>query len=323
MLRQENEIHPPRVSIGLPVYNGENFIQETLDSLLAQTFQNFELIICDNASTDRTETICREYATKDKRIRYYRNSENLGAAKNYNRTFELSTGQYFKWAAHDDLCAPEFLERCVEILDTCPSVILCYPQEHWIDDKGNIIKTNSDLLNLRSPKVTQRFKQYHDIWYQRGYMPAMVFGLIRANELNKTKLIEEYVWADLPLCAELALRGEFYEIPEYLFFYRYHSQTSRALRKKSGNSSVLTWYNPNKKKAIAMLNWNLLLQYIKVINRVPLNLYEKVYCYFQMGRWASWKWKKLIWELVRTTIQLQSIYFQVIKEKIHPKTIRS
>lgn len=304
MLRQNNETDHPRVSIGLPVYNGENFIQETLDSLLAQTFPNFELIICDNASTDNTETICQEYSTKDKRIRYYRNSKNLGAAKNYNRTFELSTAQYFKWAAHDDLCAPEFLERCVEILDSYPSVILCYPQEHWIDENGNIIKTNSDLLNLRSPKATQRFKQYHDIWHQRGYMPAMVFGLIRANELNKTKLIEEYIWADLPLCAELALRGEFYEIPEYLFFYRYHSQTSRAIRKKSGGSGLLAWYNPNHKKAITMVNWTIFLQYLKVINRVPLSWSAKAYCYGQMVRWVSWKWKRLGWELLRTALQL-------------------
>ncbi|MBS0016773.1 MAG: glycosyltransferase family 2 protein, partial [Arthrospira sp. SH-MAG29] len=135
----------PRVSIGLPVYNGENFIQETLDCLLSQTFDDFELIICDNASTDRTEEICRDYAARDKRIRYYRHPENLGAAKNYNRTFELSTAEYFKWAAHDDLYAPEFLERCVEALDTHPSTVLCYPQEYWIDEQGNPLKSHADI----------------------------------------------------------------------------------------------------------------------------------------------------------------------------------
>lgn len=304
----------PRVSIGIPVYNGENFIQETLESLLNQTFDDFELIICDNASSDRTEEICRDYAARDGRIRYYRNDENLGAAKNYNLTFELARGEYFKWAAHDDLYAGEFLEKCVEILDNHPGVILCYSQEYWIDENGNTIKNHSNILNLRSPKPTDRFKQYHDLWHQRKYMPGhMVFGLVRTDELKKTKLIEEYIWADLPLSAELALRGEFYEIPEYLFFYRYHSQTSRAIRKESGGSGLLSWYNPNQKKAIVLANWTVLFQYLKVINRVPLSWSEKAYCYGQMGKWVSWKWKRLGWELIRTATQGGNLYFKKTK----------
>ena len=99
----------PRVSIGLPVYNGENFLEFALDSILGQTFQDFELIISDNASTDATESICRRYAAKDSRIRYYRNPNNQGAAQNYNRVFALARGEYFKWAAHDDVCKPNYL----------------------------------------------------------------------------------------------------------------------------------------------------------------------------------------------------------------------
>src|SRR5262245_38883261 len=114
----------PRVSIGLPVYNGERYLAETLNSMLAQTFEDFELIICDNASTDQTEQICRFYAGKDTRICYVRNATNLGAAKNYRRTFELSSGDYFRWANCDDLFAPESLACCVEILDWKPSVVL-------------------------------------------------------------------------------------------------------------------------------------------------------------------------------------------------------
>ena len=300
----------PRVSIGMPVYNGENFIQETLDCLLSQTFDDFELIICDNASTDRTEEICRDYAARDKRIRYYRHPENLGAAKNYNRTFELSTAEYFKWAAHDDLYAPEFLERCVEALDSHPSAVLCYPQEYWIDEQGNPLKSHADILNLRSPKPTERFKQYHDLWQQRKYMPGhMVFGLMRTDELRKTQLIGDYIWADLPLAAELALRGEFYEIPQPLFFYREHSQTSRAIRKDAGSLALLNWYNSQTTRKFSLTNWTLLFQYIKVINRVPITFSEKLYCYGQMGRWVSWKWKRLGWELMQDAVQAPSVFF--------------
>ncbi|MBD2214537.1 glycosyltransferase family 2 protein [Nostoc linckia FACHB-104] len=98
-----------RLSIGLPVYNGKKFIRESIDCILNQTFQDFELIISDNASTDNTEKICREYAAKDNRIRYYRNAKNIGCARNFHRAFELSTGEYFKWVAYDDLHAPEYL----------------------------------------------------------------------------------------------------------------------------------------------------------------------------------------------------------------------
>src|SRR6266536_1939108 len=105
-----------RVSIGLPVFNGERFVAEAIDSILAQTFEDFELIISDNASTDGTEEICRCYAEKDERIRFVRNRENYGAAFNFNQTFHLSSGGYFKW-----------VEGLVEV--ECGPVVLPIPYE--------------------------------------------------------------------------------------------------------------------------------------------------------------------------------------------------
>lgn len=232
-------VNNPYVSIGLPVYNGEQYLRETLDSILAQTFTDFELIISDNASTDNTEGICREYADRDKRISYYRNLKNIGAAGNYNRTFELSSGRYFKWAAHDDLIAPEFLERCVAVLDSEPSVVVCYTREVCIDEKGQPLRKRGNLLNLRSSKPRERFKEYHDLWYKRGFTHAnQCFALIKSSALAKTPLIGSYVWSELALGAELLLLGEFYEIPEYLFFFRYHENTSRSTKKKSWLSAA-------------------------------------------------------------------------------------
>ncbi len=107
----------PRVSIGMPVYNGGLFIREALDSLLAQTFTDFELIISDNASTDGTESICREYADKDARIRYVRQAQNLGAAANFKFVLDESVGEYFMWAAADDVWLPTFVRVCVGLLE--------------------------------------------------------------------------------------------------------------------------------------------------------------------------------------------------------------
>src|SRR5262245_20089689 len=101
--------HAPRVSVGIPVRNGQRFLADALDSLLAQTFTDFEIIVCDNASTDRTEQICRRYLARDPRVRYHRNARDIGPAANHNVGFQMSRGEYFRWHAHDDMVAPEYL----------------------------------------------------------------------------------------------------------------------------------------------------------------------------------------------------------------------
>ncbi|MCT7961886.1 glycosyltransferase family 2 protein [Laspinema sp. D1] len=116
----------PKVSIGMPVYNGEPFIREALDSLLAQTFTDFELIISDNASTDGTEAICQEYAAKDKRIRYIRQTENRGAAANFQFVLDEAVGEYFMWAAHDDTWTKDYLLNATNTL-TDRSISFCFP----------------------------------------------------------------------------------------------------------------------------------------------------------------------------------------------------
>src|SRR5215470_5950299 len=147
-----------RVSIGLPVYNGAHFLKEALDALLSQTFGDFELIISDNASTDGTQEICRAYASIDRRIRYYRHEQNRGAAWNHNNVFRLSTSEYFKWAAHDDVCAPQYLERCVKVLDHTHVTVLCYTQSIIIDEHGKHLRHYSARCGVRSPRPYERFR---------------------------------------------------------------------------------------------------------------------------------------------------------------------
>src|SRR2546423_2625235 len=149
----------PLISIGMPVYNGAQFISQALDSLLKQTFADFEIIICDNASTDGTEEICSEYARRDQRIRYYRNPINLGLAGNCRRVLEVARGKYFKYAAHDDLCAPRLLERCVEVLENKPDVILAYPKTMLLDEASGKLSEYDDRQNLQSPRASERFAQ--------------------------------------------------------------------------------------------------------------------------------------------------------------------
>ena len=103
--------HTPRLSIGLPVYNGERYLAQVLDDLLAQTFADFEIIVSDNASTDRTPEICASRIKRDPRVRYFKNTRNVGAINNFNRVFHLSKAPLFKWVASDDVHRPTYLQK--------------------------------------------------------------------------------------------------------------------------------------------------------------------------------------------------------------------
>lgn len=286
----------PRVSIGMPVYNGEQFLEQALDSILAQTFGDFELIISDNCSTDKTQAICQSYAAKDQRIRYYRNEYNLGAGKNFNRVAELATAEYFRWACYDDLCAPELLERCVEVLDHNPAVVLCYPKSVIVDEHGQHLENYDDDLHLSFPKPHQRYQRFHQR-YRHGARCNVLFGLIRTNVLKMTPLMGNYPSSDVILLAELALLGEYYEVPEYLFLRREHPQTSRRAHHAFRNR--LAWYAPDKKGKLHLTRWKWFFEYLAAIRRVQMNWGEKARCYMQMTNWVIWNWFWLVKDLIK------------------------
>src|SRR5207247_8787636 len=152
------ETRKPRVSVGLPVYNGEKFLSEALDSIIAQSFEDLELIISSNASTDGTDEICRAYVARDKRIRYYRNETNIGVDGNFNRVFQLSSGEYFKWASADDICGPDLIAKCLRVLDSDSSVVLAYPKTRFIDEIGGLLDWNDPGWDLRSDDAVERMR---------------------------------------------------------------------------------------------------------------------------------------------------------------------
>jgi glycosyltransferase involved in cell wall biosynthesis len=278
----------PRVSIGVPVYNGDKYIEEVLDSLLTQTFEDFELIVSDNASTDRTPEICQAYAARDSRIRYYRHEENRGAAWNFNHVVELAQGEYFKWAAADDICAPSLIAKCVEILDGDKSVILCYSKTRVIaEDGSSIYPTPSYLSQTNSPQPQRRFRNV----LLDGIWCFEVFGLIRTDVLRKTPLIGKYYGSDKVLLAYLSLLGQFREISEELFFRRSHpdQSTNLTVREKAA------WIAPQVTKRIPF-QIEALMGYVSAIWQAPITMSQSVQCYFALLRLLLKldKWKKLL-----------------------------
>ncbi len=288
----------PLVSIGVPVYNAENFVEQALDALVHQTWTNLEIIICDNSSTDRTEDICRKFAASDQRIKYYRNAMNLGAGRNYNRVFELSRGEYFKWAAHDDVCAPAFIEQCLQTLLDQPDVVLVFPRMIDIDEKGDPIigKAISDFPRGQrgsSEIAHQRFR----LLVRLGYTCEEVFGLIRSDILKKTRLIQSYTDSDRTLLAELSLYGRLVEIPEVLFFHRVHKGMSTQVF--TDWQSRTAWFDPSKAGKAVFPLWRQFREYLSAIARSPATAKNKTFCYLYMGNWVRRHRSELITELMR------------------------
>jgi glycosyltransferase involved in cell wall biosynthesis len=281
----------PRVSIGLPVYNGEEFLEQALDSILLQSYPDFELIICDNGSTDQTSAICSKYTARDSRIRYYRNIENVGVDRNFNRTFELSKGDYFRWAAADDVCSPELLGRCVDTLDGDHGVVLCYPKSRYIDEYGNVTRDYDDGLHLDMATPSARLERY----MREVDMCNAIFGLIRSDVLRKTGLCGTYSDSDLVLLGELSLYGRFFEIPETLFFRRIHSGI--AVRKYPTAQERMVMSEPALAGRLTFPHWKVILGFARGIHRARLPLVEMLLCYSRIFIWLRSRRRDLIFDL--------------------------
>jgi len=263
----------------MPVFNGELYLEKALRSLLTQTFPHFELIISNNASTDKTGEICQDYAKLDSRIRYYCNEVNIGFGKNQNRVYALARGEFFLLAHHDDIRAPEYLERSISVLDSDPSVVVCYSETRDIDANDKLLPRKDPTLRLDSFSLRDRFRDV----IRMDHICEPDFGLMRMRTLNKTKLHGDYADSDRVLLAELALYGRFYKLPQCLFFRRSHPLQSTALTPDRRSRTV--WFNPEKTGKLLFPHFRQFTEYLKAINRTPISMPDRIWCYLQMCRW--------------------------------------
>jgi len=281
----------PLVSIGMPLYNGAAFVAETLDSVLNQSYQNIEIIIRDNDSTDNSKEIVKGYLARDQRIRFSSAKTNEGAAKNYNAVFAQATGQYFKWAAADDLLDPTFVEKCVEVLETSPSTVLAYPQSIIIDASGAQVKHLDDRLDADGDDPQARYLAVHTQLRECN----AVFGVIRREALAKTSLIQPYQSADAHLLAELTLYGRFQEIPERLFFRRDHEEASSSDKSRAAQAA---FYDPRQVGRPLMFNWAGLWNDFKGIVRAPQTIYVRAKLIAFLCRTVWWQKHGFLQELI-------------------------
>jgi glycosyltransferase involved in cell wall biosynthesis len=256
----------PLVSIGFPVYNGERYMAAALDALLAQELTDFELIVCDNASDDATGQIAKEYAARDHRIRYHRNQRNLGLARNFNRVFELSSGRYFAWAAHDDLHPKQWLRVCAGVLDSDPAAVLCATAVAIMDEDGRVFSEWYPSVGLRSPDPHTRLHRL--IWRLGETHP--LFALMRADALRQTRLMRSFVASDRLLLAELALAGPMRELPEVLHHYRAPRLRPKALGPPPKAPRPSLVYDPANRDRLPLRTWRLCYEHLRLVTRARL-----------------------------------------------------
>jgi glycosyltransferase involved in cell wall biosynthesis len=283
----------PRVSIGVPVFNGQAFLAKTVDSLLSQTFPDLEVVISDNASTDRTEEICREYANRDPRVRYYRSDVNRGAVWNHNRVFELARGEFFKWNSADDFCAPRFVALCVAALDANPAAVMAVSEPAEIDEHERLLASRTVVTHTLLPEVPQnapahvRFRQN----IRLDHLCLSIYSLIRSEALRRTGPMGGYADSDRVLLAHLALFGPCIVLPEILLFNRDHAgRFSRSYsRYYEGWRERAKWMDPSNARKRVFPFWKELSELLHVIRVTPLKWHERLRCYGELVRWLGYK----------------------------------
>ena len=253
---------PPTVSIGLPVYNGQNYLAEAIESILDQTYPHFEVIIGDNASSDATADICKHFSARDPRVRYVRHGTNYGAAYNYNFTFFASTGQYFKWCAHDDVLDPTYLNHCVDCLQRSPEAVGVYTQTRLVNQTLNLVEIDPLCLSQCGLHAHDRL----DHFYKNLHYANPVFGVFRRDILQETRLIDSFPSSDIVLLAELLMLGPFQEV---------------SIAVNTSQDDLESWFDTSKtsRKPFLSRRIRVAVELTKSILRLPISARDRILCF--------------------------------------------
>lgn len=297
----------PHLSIGLPVYNGAEYLAESIAALLGQSYQDFELIISDNASTDSTADICNDYLKQDSRIRYFRQPRNIGLAPNHNFVLAKARGELFKLASHDDLYDRELLRVCMAALHEHPDVVLAHSWTAAIDEAGNITQALKYPLATDSPLAPERFRSIlmgssglfeEDSGDGRRLVSMDNVGIIRADDqygvirtavMRRIAPLGSYHRADRVVVPELSLYGRFHQTPAWLYFRRDHpNRPDHAAPSIRARCAVLDPCRADRlrhptSRLVAEYFWG----YVSAIQRAPLSAAERRECHRYLLNWMA------------------------------------
>jgi glycosyltransferase involved in cell wall biosynthesis len=265
----------PLVSIGVPLYNEERFLRDSLRAILQQDYRNLEIIISDNCSTDSTADICRELAAGDERVHIINQTSNVGAAANFVKVLEQAGGRYFMWASGHDLWSNNLVSEYVSVLESHPAAVIAYARSDWIGGTGERLNRQTSCYDTGSMNDISRF--FMAFW---GNMHP-ILGLIRMESLCQISKIHECAGTDQIILSELALMGEFLLVPAAHWSRRQprDEETHRQkMRRYTGREYGLagSWLD----RYFPLLR--LPLELIRVVMRSRLSLLEKTSMLFAL-----------------------------------------
>lgn len=255
----------PAICIGLPVYNGERFLERAITSVIDQTETDWHLVITDNGSTDRTQEIASAFAQRDDRITYRRNPENLGAVANFAIAFESCASPYFAWLAYDDWYAPEYLSRMKSVLDADAAAVMCFSGMGVVDDSGEVFRSRTEPID--AAKSQTLLVRVHTVLWSLGDPTAPVFGLMRSNALRRTGLIRNSNEPDRILITELAALGPIYQVHEQLFLH--YGPRGHTVRDN------WAWLNPANRGKPRLATFRIFSHQLNAIRRADGRLVER------------------------------------------------
>lgn len=261
----------PLVSVGLPVFNEEKFLEETLESLLTQDYKNFEIIISNNASTDLTPKICEKYAKNYRKIiKYTRNAKNIGSVANFSKVFKLSQGDFFMWAGAHDLYNKNYISASVEIMQNEQNVIVVYPQTVWIGYDGSPLNKISGFVDTRGSDIVSRFNQI--MWANH----SSIYGLMQSNMLKQTRLSRQTIVPGdlLFLLGELSLLGDFAFSPNVIWYRRENREKETFKQRRRRYRNMLGASNKSLRSFFP--HWRIPFEYFIVIWKSSVSFRYKI-----------------------------------------------
>jgi glycosyltransferase involved in cell wall biosynthesis len=277
----------PFVSVGMPVFNGESFLRQAIDSMLAQSHANLELIISDNASTDRSAAIAAEYATRDPRVRYFLQPRNIGAVRNYNFVAARARGKYLKWASANDYCDTAMLAACIEVLEAQPRSVLCYGTTRLVDEVTGVVQPYNGDFSIAEERPSARF--YRVLTEMR--LNNAFNGLIRMEALGKTGLNRRYPSGDLVLMAELAMAGTFVLLPRPFLYRRVGAHTFSS---QLSDTELRYFIDPEAKSDAGLGRLRMNIDYFTSVLRASMSFREKQRALTFLAHRAYWDVRKMI-----------------------------
>lgn len=306
----------PLVSVGLPVYNGDNYIVGAIESIINQTYRNIELIISDNASTDNTESICRKYASLDNRVKYFRLNDNCGAIVNHNRVLDIAKGKYFQWICHDDECEQSYIQKCVDVLEGNPQIICCFSVIKFIDGKANVLRLSKNELSILDDDRSVRLKKFVNMQKTSVDIFCAMYGLFRTEFIKKIGQLGTYIAGDQIYLLKMIFEGKLVQLKDPCLSRREHPATAFVALPKlpyyKKYRVAARWGESNCNPMFLLVNWKLMKMAFSYFYGYPMLMPEKIKCYKSLFELFVARWRRLLKELL--TIPGQVIYHLVEKQ---------